>query len=182
MLLEARDSLLLVIDVQERLAPAVSESERVVQRIALVMKAAGRLGLPLVVTEHCSQGIGHTLPALAALAPKDAVFEKINFACAREPAILERIGDLDRRQIVIVGLEAHVCVLQSALVLLERDYEVFLVADAVASRRESDREVALARVERAGGTIITSEMALFEWLARGDHPAAKELLALIKET
>ncbi len=180
MLLSATDSQLLVIDVQEKLAPAVADRVSVIERVAILMRAAARLGVPVLASEHYAKGIGHLVPELAELAPEGAVFEKISFSCARQPGFLPRLRELDRPQIVICGMEAHVCVLQSALSLIEEDFQVCIVEDAVGSRRRADRDAALERLRRAGGAVVTSEMVVFEWLERGDAPAFKELLALIK--
>ena len=180
MLLKAEQSSLLVVDVQEKLAPAVADSEAVVSRIALLLTAAERLSVPVTLSEHYPKGIGRTLPSLAALAPPDSILEKITFACGATESFRQRFDALGRRQVVVCGMETHVCVLQSALALLEQGSDVFLVEDAVASRRHSDRDAAIARLRAAGGTIVTAEMVVFEWLARADDPAFRELLALIK--
>ncbi len=180
MLLSATDSVLLVIDVQEKLAPAVADQASVIERVAILMRAATRLGVPVLASEHYPQGIGHLVPELAALAPEGTVFEKISFSCARQPGVLPRLRELDRPQIVVCGMEAHVCVMQSALSLIEAGFQVCVVEDATGSRRHADRDAALERLRRAGGTVVTSEMVVFEWLERGDAPAFKELLALIK--
>ena len=180
MLLKASDSLLLVVDVQEKLAPAVADNRAIVARIELLMRAAKRLAVPLLVSEHYPSGIGHTLAGLSALAPKDAVFEKITFSCLKQDGVPDRFRKLGRKQVVVCGMEAHVCVLQSALSLLEAGYQVHLTEDATGSRHAVDRAAALRRLERAGGTLVTAEMVVFEWLERGDSPAFRELLALVK--
>lgn len=180
MLLNARDSILLVVDVQEKLAPAVAGSEAVVERVALLMRAAVRLDVPVLVSEHYPAGIGRTVPALAALAPEGAVFEKISFSCLKQEGVPARFHGLGRRQVVLCGMEAHVCVLQSALSLLDAGFRVYLAEDATGSRQAVDRDAALRRVERAGGSLVTAEMVVFEWLERGDHAAFRELLALVK--
>lgn len=180
MLLNAQQSSLLVVDVQEKLAPAVENTRATIDRIAVLMKAAAKLDVPITITEHYPKGIGHTVPDLAALAPAEAVCEKITFACQGSEAAAARLGGLGRPQVVVAGMETHVCVLQSALSLLADGYAVFLARDAVSSRRAEDRDTAIERLQRSGGTIVTTEMVLFEWLERGDTPAFRELLTLIK--
>lgn len=180
MLLRAQDSLLLIIDMQEKLAPAVLAPEATIARAALLLRGAQKLAVPILISEHYAKGIGHTVPELAALAPDGAVFDKIHFSCAREPGVLERIAGSGRKQIVLAGMETHVCVLQSALSLVEAGYDVFLVTDATSSRQAIDRDAACARLQRAGGTLVTAEMVLFEWLERGDSPRFREVLKLIK--
>ena len=180
MLLSADQSLLLIVDMQEKLAPAVLRAEAAIERAALLLQGAARLELPVLISEHYAKGIGHTVPALLSLAPEGAAFDKIHFSALREPGVSDRIAALGRKQVVICGMEAHVCVLQSALSLLDAGYQVFLATDATSSRHAADRDAAFARFERAGGTLVTAEMVLFEWLERGDTPAFREVLKLIK--
>ena len=180
MLLRTRDSLLLIVDMQEKLAPATLAPEAAIARAALLVKAAARLGVPVLISEHYAKGIGHTVPELSSLAPDHAAFDKIHFSCLREPGVAARITRLGRRQVVLAGMETHVCVLQTALSLLEADYQVFLATDATSSRRGADRDAAFARLERAGGTLVTAEMTVFEWLERGDTPAFRDLLKIIR--
>src|SRR4051812_1244737 len=134
MLLLSGRSILLVVDVQERLAPAISESERVVDRIAVLLRAARELDVPALATEQYSKGLGSTVASLAALLPPDGVVEKIHFNAALEPGFVVRLRGLDRTQIVVTGTEAHVCVLQTVLGLKAAGFDCFLVADAVGSR------------------------------------------------
>ncbi|MBI3452051.1 MAG: isochorismatase family protein [Rhodospirillales bacterium] len=180
MLLNADRSVLLVIDVQERLVPAVADGEKLLRGCTLLVGAARRLDVPILVSEHYAKGLGRTVPDLARLVEPAAVSEKIHFCAPEEPGWAARFAEIDRPQAVICGAEAHVCVLQTALGLRARGYEVAVVADAVASRRKDDAGVALARMAQAGVAVVTSEMVVFEWLGRGDHPALKELLSLIK--
>jgi nicotinamidase-related amidase len=181
MLLSADDSVLLVIDVQARLLPAMAHPAPVLSRVALLMRAARRLGVPLLVTEQYPRGIGPTVPELAALATPAETVEKIDFACTAEPTVRDRLGLLaPRRQAVLCGIEAHVCVLQSALGLAAGGWQVAVVADAVGSRRDDDRDAALARLATSGVTIVTAEMVLFEWLGRAGTDAFRDLLKLIR--
>jgi nicotinamidase-related amidase len=181
MLLSADDSVLLVIDIQARLLPAMADPDAILARATLLMRAARRLGVPLLVTEQYRRGLGATVPELAALATVSETVEKIDFACTAEPAVRAQLDLLaPRRQAVLCGIEAHVCVLQSALGLSALGWQVSVVADAVGSRRDGDRNVALARLEAAGITIVTTEMVLFEWLGRAGTDAFKDLLKLIK--
>ena len=181
MLLCADASLLFVVDIQDRLLPAMADPGLVEAGASRLMRAARRLGVPLLVSEQYPKGIGPTVSALAALATPEEIFEKIHFSCAAEPAIRAQLSLMGpRRQAVLCGIEAHVCVLQSALGLSALGWQVSVVADAVGSRRDGDRNVALARLEAAGITIVTTEMVLFEWLGRAGTDAFKDLLKLIK--
>ena len=181
MLLRADQSLLVVIDIQERLLPAMSDPAAVEAGAGRLMKAARRLGVPLLVTEQYPRGIGPTVPALAALATRDETVEKIHFSAAEEPAVRAQLALMGpRRQAVLCGIEAHVCVLQSALGLAAGGWSVAVVEDAVASRRIADRDAGLRRMAAAGVTIATTEMVLFEWLQRAGTDQFRDLLKLIK--
>jgi nicotinamidase-related amidase len=180
MLLNRKDCFLLVVDIQERLAPAVLDREQVVANAERLVRAATRLEVPVLMTEHCTAKIGPVLAGLRALVPPDAVLPKVHFAAQREPGCAARFTGLGRSQCVIAGLETHVCVLQTAISLKEAGYRTFVASDAVSSRRPTDKETALARLRDAGIGLVTCEMAIFEWLARGDDPAFRDLLPLIK--
>ncbi len=180
MLLEASRSALVVVDVQERLAPAMTAGEAAIARCAVLMQAASRLAVPIVISEQYPKGLGPTVKALAALVPADARVAKLTFSCAGEPAFAARIAALKRGQFILCGMETHVCVLQTALGLAATGARIAVVEDAVASRRPSDTAAALRRLERAGVDVVTSEMVVFEWLGRAGTPEFKALSALIR--
>lgn len=180
MLLNAADACLLVVDIQDRLLPAVRDQEAVVANTRVLLKAAGALGVPVLASEQYPKGIGHMVPAVADLLPDGAVVEKLHFSCLADTTFAERFAALGRRQAVILGLEAHVCVLQTAEQLLAAGTEVFVVADAVSSRAEASHALALRRVEADGARIVTTEMVVFEWLGQAGTQAFRELSRLIK--
>ncbi len=180
MRLAAATSLLVVIDVQARLAPAVPGHERLIARAGALVDAAKLLRVPALATEHVPEGIGPTVPALRERFGDDAVLPKTHFSCADEPSVLAAIEALGRRQVLVCGMEAHVCVMQGALGLAQRGFEVYLARDACGSRREEDRDAALARMASAGVRITTVESAMFEWMHRADRPEWRALLALVK--
>ena len=182
MRIERERSFLLIVDMQEKLVPAVQDHERVVANAARLMSGADRLGIPVFLTEHYARGIGHTVPPLRELAPANAVLEKIHFCAVAEPDCERRFAALRRPQAVVAGTEAHVCVLQTALGLAEAGYETYVVVDAVASRKPDDKAAAIVRLHDAGVGGVTTEMVLFEWLARGDTEEFRDLLPLIKST
>jgi nicotinamidase-related amidase len=184
MLLERRRSQLLVIDIQERLAPHVSEGDAVVARAGKLLRYARVMGVPATVTEHYPKGLGRTVDRIREAAGNDvAPLEKISFSCWRDAAIHDRI-DMGRRngrdQVVVSGMEAHVCVGQTVLDLLASGLHVFLVGDAVGSRSPDVRALAIARMRAAGAHIVAEEMVAFEWLGRGDVPELKDVLAILK--
>lgn len=180
MLLSAGASLLLVVDVQERLAPAIEGGAAVIERVRTLIRAARLLDIPVLATEQYPRGLGPTVAEVAALLPPGAVLEKIHFSCAAEPGFLDRVRAFSRPQILVAGTEAHVCVLQTAFGLKEAGFSVHVAADAVGSRDPANRSLALDRMRLAGIPAVSTEMAVFEWLHRADHPVFKDVLALIK--
>ena len=180
MRLRALRSLLLIVDVHERLAPAVPGAEQVIGNCSVLMRAAAKLSVPTLVSEHCPDRLGPTVQELRSLVRHDELLTKVHFSCADEPALMQRIASLARAQIVVAGMEAHVCVLQTALGLAERGYRVCVVADATGSRRSESHGIAMQRLRMAEIPVVTTEMVLFEWLERADRAEFRELLALIK--
>ncbi len=180
MLIRAAESLVLLVDVQERLAPAIDDGPRVIERASILLRAAGRLGVPIVVTEQYPKGLGPTVSQLAALLGKAPVLAKTAFSAAAEPAIAAAVARAGRRRILVCGMETHICVLQSALGFLSRGYEVLAVADAVGSRRPESRQLGLERMRAAGVVIVDVEMVLFEWLERAGTDLFREISRLIK--
>lgn len=180
MLLSAQRSVLVVVDVQERLLPAVRDQERIVRNTGLLLRAARELAVPVLVSEQYPKGLGPTVASLKELVPDGAMVEKITFSCTGEPAFLDRLDDIGRDQLVLCGTEAHVCVLQTALGLAAAGRSVFLVADATGSRDPRNAELALARMRMNGVQVVSTEMVVFEWMERAGTPAFKALSALIK--
>lgn len=180
MLIEANQSCLLIVDIQANLAPVVAEPGRLLSNAAMLLKTAARLGVPVLASEQYPGGIGHTVPELAELLPPDSVVEKLHFSCLQEDHYIERLRELDRPQAVVAGIEAHVCVLQTADDLLSAERDVFVVADATSSRNPANHRAALERLARAGAHIVTTEMVLFEWLGQAGTPEFKDVIPLIK--
>lgn len=180
MLVQAEKSAFLLVDVQERLLPAMAEGAAVVERAAILLQAAAALGVPVLASEQYPQGLGPTVPALKALLPADADMAKLHFSCAADPQIAGRLKALARPQVVLAGIEAHVCVLQTALGLQAQGYAPFVVADATSSRAIANRDAGLARMREAGVGIVTTEMVVFEWLGQAGTPAFKTLSKLIR--
>lgn len=164
MLIERDQSLVVVIDIQTQLAPAIYASRDVENAAAWVLQVALQLDVPIVATEQYPQGLGTTVPVVAELLPAHAVIEKMHFSAFKEEAFRRRVAQLQRKQLILLGTEAHVCVLQTAMDLLAAGYQVFLVDDAVGSRDPRHKEQALARLQHAGAVVINREMLAFEWL------------------
>jgi nicotinamidase-related amidase len=161
---------LLVVDFQERLMPAIDDADRIVANGAWLIQIAQRLGVPVLASEQYPQGLGHTVAAIREWLPAEAFMEKRHFSCAADQNCMRRIDALNREQIVVIGAEAHVCVLQTALGLQAIGKEVYLVADAVSSRSPRDVELALERMRAEGVRVVSREMVVFEWL----HQAGTE--------
>lgn len=181
MLMSSRRASLVVIDAQERLVPAMSEPERVIKNISILVKAARELAVPTLVSEQYPKGLGSTLPEISDLLPADVEpIAKTDFSCLDEPVFAEAFKAIDRDQTIICGVEAHVCVLQTAIGALTRGRNVFVVADACSSRAPSSAERAFDRLRDEGVAVVTTEMVVFEWLRRAGGPAFKTLSGLVR--
>jgi nicotinamidase-related amidase len=182
--MKADRSQLLLIDVQERLVPAMHDSDGVVSACTFLAQAAGHCSVPVVISEQYPKGLGHTVQPLLEAATRPTVVEKTAFSVAQEKKLLDKLrrkrGDQRRDQIIIGGVEAHVCVLQSALELSTSGFEVFVVADAVSSRHIGSRDIALSRLAHAGVVPVTSEMVAFEWLGDAKAKAFKPISAMVR--
>ncbi|MCY1289806.1 Isochorismatase family protein [compost metagenome] len=165
MLIDPQHSTLLIVDIQERLFPAIEGGEALLAHSLWLLQVAQRLGVPVLATEQYPKGLGPTLAALRERLGAPALVEKIHFSAAAEPGLFAAPGG-ERRQFVVCGTEAHVCVLQTVLDLLGQGRQVFVVAEAVGSRRAGDKALALERMRQAGAAIVSREMVAFEWLQR----------------
>lgn len=176
-LLSPLRSCLVLVDFQVNLMPAIAEQDHVIREAQRLAQIAQLLQIPTIATEQNPQRLGNTVPELKPLC--DARLEKVHFdACALNG--LPQAIPTGRSQVVIAGCEAHVCLLQTALGLLHHDFDVFVVAEASGSRRLSDKKRGLARLDKSGATLISPEMAGFEWLQSYQHPKFKEVLDIIK--
>ncbi len=172
------DSALLVIDVQEKLLPAIRDAPRLLLNLSFLLDVAGAVGVPALATEQYPKGLGPTHPSIAGRLPADRP-AKVVFSCGGVPEIIN--GLAGRPTVLIAGIEAHVCVLQTALDMLGRGLRVFVAADSIASRDDGDREIALRRMEQAGAVLTTAETAAFEWLSTAAAPAFKTVSMLVQD-
>ena len=179
-LLTPETSGLLVIDMQERLVPALTDGAALLDSVGFLAKAARMLGVPTVVTEHCPDRIGGTDPGLKAELDHAVFVEKHHFAATRATAFQPVIQAWAGRTAVLAGAEAHVCVGQTALALRAAGHRVAVVMDAVGARHPDDRTAALARMQAAGVTPLSVEMLVTEWLADADDPRFRDILSMIK--
>ena len=174
----------MIIDFQANLVPHVAEPARVVDRARRLASYASLLGVPTTVTEQVPERMGGSLADITgALAPATPILSKVEFSCWRNATLAERLNALRREgrvEIIVAGVEAHVCVYQTVDDLVGAGFEVFVVADAVSSRETQARDIALDRMRVLGAAIVTQEMVAFEWLQRADHPAFRDALRIIK--
>lgn len=180
MLMNVDNSQLLIVDMQERLAPAILDAAMIENRCGILIQAARELAVPIVISEQYRKGLGGTLPSLMTLAGVNQAFEKMEFSCFANASLRDALTRVEGRNTIICGIEAHVCVLQTALDMRAAGLTVTVVADAISSRREESRTIALARMRAAGIDVVTSEMVLFEWLRTAAAPAFKAISKLIR--
>jgi nicotinamidase-related amidase len=174
-------AVLVVVDLQEKLLSAIAEKERVLRNGILLLRAARELELPVVLTTQYAKGLGPTVGDVLAEAPGLAPIDKVAFGCFGSEEFLARLaGFPGRDQLLVAGIESHICVAQTVLGALGEGYQVHVAADAVGSRAPADREVGLRRMERAGAVLSGTEMAIYELLARSDGEAFKRLLPYLK--
>jgi len=179
-LLQPERTALVVVDLQEKLMPAIESRERVLRNSLLLLKLAEVLKLPVLLTTQYKKGLGEILPEVRAAAPGAVPLDKVAFGCFGDPAFAERLRGLGRDQLLVTGVEAHICVCQTVLGGLDKGYTVHVASDAVGSRTGENRAVGLARMERAGALVSSAEMALYELLGRSDRDAFKQILPLLK--
>lgn len=177
------NSLLVVIDVQTRLVSTLPDTDaaQMLKNGASLLKAADTLKIPVIVTEQYPKGLGHTDPQLINQLPKNSsVYDKTGFSCCTADGFVEFIKNSSRKQIILMGMETHVCVLQTAFELLENNYQVYIVEDTTCSRNTDHKYYALQRMQQHGATITCYESVLFEWLQNSNHPDFKTISKLIR--
>ena len=180
-LLDRSRAVLVVVDLQERLLPAIHDRERVVGNAKLLLRLARTVDVPVVLTTQYKKGLGDLVPEVTALAPETPALDKVSFGCFGDPAFLERPGTLNGRdQLVVSGVETHICVAQTVLGALDKGYSVHVASDAVGSRTPDNRAVGLSRMEAAGAVLSSTEMAVYELLGRSDSDAFKKMLPYLK--
>jgi nicotinamidase-related amidase len=178
--LEIDQTLLLVVDVQTKLFAAMHEKEALLRNLQVLIKGAGILGLPIIATEQYPAGLGDTLAEVAALMPDVKPIDKMSFSCWGEKRCMEAVANSGRKQVLLAGIETHVCVYQTAMDLLDGGYGVQVVTDAVSSRTPANRDAGLQKMRDGGAGLTTIEIALFELLRTAESPNFRELSRLIK--
>jgi len=179
-LLDRNRSVLVVIDIQERLFPHVFQNRQMLVRVELLLEAARVMQIPVLLTEQYPKGLGRTIDEISKAIPDTAPLEKMDFSCVPAPGFREALKFYHRDQILLAGIETHVCVAQTALDLASQGEGVFVVADATASRRELDAQLALERLSSSGLTVLTAESVVFEWLRRAGTDEFRALQPKLK--
>ena len=180
-MLNIEDSLLVIIDIQDRLVGASKYGLEVAQNASKLAKSASILNIPTVVTEQYPQGLGQTVfEVRSALSTETFITEKSSFSAMMQPEFAQKIKDSGKKQIVLCGIETHICVLQTASDLIKEGFEVYIVKDACASRNKKEYKAGLELLKQYGAKVTCVEIALFEWLKTSRHPNFKEIQALIK--
>lgn len=179
-MLQPETTALLVIDVQGRLARIVNESEAVTANVRRCIQGAQLLDIPIVLIEQNPQGLGSTIPEVSELLPEHTALAKTTFSCCGSDGILSALQALDRRQLLVCGIEAHVCVYQSVADLLQQGYDVELITDAVSSRTAANRQLGIDKMVSLGAVLTSTEMCLLELTADSAKAQFRQLLPLIK--
>ncbi len=180
MLIDRARSQLLIVDLQEKMLPVIADGRRVLDACLGLIEAAQRIGVPVAALEQYSKGLGPLVAEVRALLPENAIASKTHFSGVAA-SCMQSLPGSDCPQIVVAGFETHVCVLQTALDLHHEGKDVFVVADAVGSRRVEDRDLALARMRQEGVRIVSREMVVFEWLGEAATQLFKDVnKALLK--
>lgn len=180
--LKKEDAVLVLIDIQERLLPVVDEKERELleNRNLVLTKGCRALDVPILATQQYTKGLGPTIPSLREALGEFTPIEKTAFSAVREPSFMEALAALGKKTVILTGIEAHVCVMQTALDLMEKGYTVFLPVDCICSRKPMDKKLAAQRMEGAGVQLATCESVLFELCGGAREPGFKEISALVK--
>jgi nicotinamidase-related amidase len=179
-LMNRNDTGLLVIDIQTKLIDKIPQKTEVIENTEKLIQGANILGLPVYATEQYPKGLGPTVAELVDQLPHK--LEKVSFSCGVLPEVIEFFKSKKIQKILVTGIEAHVCVLQTTLDLMVQDFQVYLAVDAVGSRHEKDLELGLKRMANEGVVLTTSEAALFEWTEKAGTPEFKEISKLVIES
>ncbi len=179
-MLNVDNTALIIIDIQGKLWNVMYEKEDLKENAQKLIKGMQVMGIPIILTEQNPNGLGPTLPELMELLPEARPIPKFSFSCCRDKGFNQAIKDLNRKQLLICGIESHICVYQTTLELLQQGYEVQVVADVVSSRIVRNRDIALSRMQSEGAKLTTTEMAIYELLQTAESPRFKDMLKVIK--
>lgn len=174
------DSLLLIVDIQQAMLKAIESWEVVAGKVKQLIRSSNALSVPILLTEQYRKGLGETLPALIQEIDAPKVFHKEHFSACLESEFIPAVQSFNRKKIVVAGMETHVCVLQTCLDLIKAGFQVHLVADAVASRVNENRNIAIDIMRQAGAVITSTEIVIFQWALRANTDDFRKLLPIVK--
>jgi len=171
---------LVVVDVQGKLAQVMPDREALLKNIRILIRSAQAMDIPILWCQQVPQALGPTVPEIAELLTGAEPIDKSSFSCCGEPRFVERLEALDRKQVVLCGIETHVCIYQTGFDLIAQDYRVTVVADAVSSRTVENKQIGLDRLAAGGAAVACTEMVLFELLRTAGHPHFRDLAKLVR--
>ena len=180
MRINVEETLFCLVDVQEKLYPHVTNKEEIEKNLITLVKGLKVLSVPFIVNEQYKKGIGETIPSLKELVDVYPSFEKTTFSCYKNEETIEAINKMNKKVVIVAGIETHVCVLQTCIDLLEGGFKVVLVTDCCTSRKQKDTDVAILRLIQAGVIPTTYESLLFELTLNAKNPCFKEISGLVK--
>lgn len=180
MLIKENDCLLLIIDLQEKLLRHIHNQSFLINKSEILIKTFNKLSLPIIITEQYPKGLGKTDPRILSSIDEYSLIEKTSFSCAKDAKFTEQFKSFNKSQIIICGIETHICILQSAFDLLSKGYSLFIVSDAVGSRHINDTVSAIERMNKRNINLVTTEMVIFELLGNSKNDHFKYLSGLVK--
>lgn len=174
------NSMLLIIDIQQAMLKAIDSWKRTARKVRQLIRSSDVFDIPILLTEQYTKGLGETLPELLKEIDSPQVFQKEHFSACLEDNFIPTIQSYNRKKIVVVGMETHVCVLQTCLDLMTSGFQVHLVADAVASRSNENRDIAIDLMKQAGAVISSTEIVIFQWALRANTDDFRKILPIVK--
>jgi len=179
-MLDIESCLLVVVDVQGKLATLMYDRDALFKNIQILIQAAKILDIPILWCQQVPAALGATIPEIAELLAGNEPINKASFSCCGDEKFIGKLNSINRPQVLLAGIETHVCIYQTAVDLREKDYVVNVIADAVSSRTLDNKQIAIAKMQTMGINIYSTEMALFELLKTADHPHFKQIAKLVK--
>lgn len=179
-LINKNNSLLLIIDVQEKLSAIMNQRAKVISNIQKLVFVSEKLNLPILVTEQYPKGLGKTVPEIVENLSKYEPIEKTTFSCCKDDKFMEKIKESCKKDIIVCGMESHVCVQQTSIELVDLGYRVYITGDAVCSRRKEDWKFSLHRIRAEGAVVTTTESIIFELMESSNNPEFKDIISIVK--
>jgi len=179
-MLKSKDTMAIVVDIQERMLPVIEHHKKLESNCVILIKGLKLLEIPTLITQQYTKGLGMTIPSIREAAKCDDYQEKLSFSVLGEETIANAIREQNRNNVLVLGIEAHICVLQTCLDLKEQGYTPYLVVDCIGSRKESNLEMAIQRAVQEGVKLTSYESALFELMGRSDVGVFREISKLVK--